>query len=163
MIGPSGVLGTATVVTMIGVIALGRLAMSYEKELSFRIPTPRYFHLEYRQWLVLLIFPLIHIAILGAVGSAFLWDLFIIKPHARYTVVPSAPFPEALVYIVVGIAIFVLPLLAFGVYFDRRIRSDSPEAPAGPAEVRSFRRYLVAATAAILLLVVAVSVLIALV
>ncbi len=150
--------GTAS---MFFILPIGMLAMRYEKQLAQRIPSPRFVHLEFRLWLLLLIFSVIVIWFVALLVAVFAWDLFILKPNARYEVVYNSPFPDALGYIAAGFAIFVLPLLLLAVYFDFRIRADAPEPPAAPAEVRALRLYLGGMLSAIMLLVVVSSLLLA--
>lgn len=150
-------------VALLGYTTLGLpltfVGMPVERQMARRIPPPRFVaHFEYRLWILFQLFAQFAVLFLCAVGAVFLVELAYLRPISPVPMPSSPPFPAASGYLAVGALVIVLPMLACGIGFDRRIRADGPEPPAGHAEVRALRIYLAAVMTVLVLLVVAVSV-----
>lgn len=156
-----GVLSAACTGTLVVIIVLTRFGNRFERLLGERIPRPRLPHLEYRLWLIALVLPTMMAFVSMVVIAVYAWWVFMLVPTFPVSRDPHSPFPQAFAFLAGGLAIFVLPLLAFGVYYDKRIRTDGPEPAAEAAEVKAFRVYLIAALSVLVVLVVVASILMA--
>ncbi len=145
--------------TFIG-LPLNFVGFPYDREIARRIPPPRFMrHYEYRLWCALMFFTQAAVFLLSMLGGVFLVYLLSIRANSPVAAPANAPFPAALGYFAVGVVAIVLPMLAFGISFDRRVRADGPEPPAAAAEVKALRRYLGVVLSVLVVLVAAVSVL----
>lgn len=142
-------------------LGMMRLAAGFERRLNQRIARPRWPHAEYRLWLAALIFPAVEVWLLMVVIMVYAWWAFGVRPNFAVAMEPHSPFPQVFVFLAGGLAIFVLPMIVFGIFYDRRIRADGPEPPAEAAEVKAFRVYLIAALSVLVVLVVAAAILLA--
>jgi hypothetical protein len=155
-----GVLTTA----VLGYVYLGLplifAGFPYDRHIGRRIPPPQFLrHLEYRLWILLLMlvqFAVLLLVLLCAVSAIY---LFYMRRVALTQLLADISLGGATAYFAGGMVLIVLPMLLFGLHFDRRIRSDAPEPPASAAEVKALRRYLTLVLSVLAFLVAAVSIL----
>ncbi len=155
-------------IALLGYVALGFpltfVGWPVERQLARRIQPPRFLqHFEYRMWILYQLFAQFAVLLLCGVGAVFLVELAYLRPNSPVQTPYYPPFPTASGYLIVGLLVIVLPMLAGGIALDRRVRADGPEPPAGRAEVRALRIYLGAVLTVLVLLVVAVSIMVGMV
>jgi hypothetical protein len=135
------------------------IAMRFNNRLAVRLPRPWSGHRVYARWLIVLL--MVHTAILlltaltsGSISSVMasrsLYERRVID-DPWWTIDPNV----ALVTLVIGVAVFALPLTLLGAWYDRVLRGDGP----GEGEVRALHLFRIAMTVSVSALIVLDSVL----